>query len=299
MGIWKQSLFVGSFAACSLSVGSGASAGLMVTSVGSSERIDFGQFRGDGFAPNPSTTQLDSDHWRIEGLSDGAGSFGGTHLSGDFARGQSSGGVSSGGVYGFQVDSVSDSNWALGFQPTASDLTPGTATLMITNATGMMVDQLDLGYQIWIRNDGDRSGSLQFNYSLDDSSYETTNVGPLTSVGPADPIPLWVSTDQVLTLSGLRLENGSSLFLQWQLEDVAGSGSRDEWALDNVDVRLTSKMNTVPEPSSWMVLGMLSPFVLGSRGRFRCARRFKANQARAATRSATWAGTAPARRQAC
>ena len=201
MGIWKQSLFVSCLTAFGLSVHCNASAGLMVTSTGASVGIDFAGFRGSGFAPGavgtglvgsgPPATGLDSNHWRIEGLSDGAGVFGGTYLAGDFARGSSVGGVSSGGIYGFDVGSGSVANWALGFQPTGSDLTPGTITLMVTNATGSSVDQVDLGYRVLRLNNGDRSGSMQFAYSLDDISYDlVSSVGAVVSPGPIDPNPV-------------------------------------------------------------------------------------------------------------
>jgi hypothetical protein len=53
----------------------------------------FSGFDGSGFAPSPATGQLDSNVWRVTGMSDGNGTFGGTHDSGDFARGSSTGGV--------------------------------------------------------------------------------------------------------------------------------------------------------------------------------------------------------------
>lgn len=271
MGIWKQSLFVSCLTVCGLVVESKAVAGLMVTSTATSVRVDFEQFRGDGFSPAPSSTQLDSDHWRIEGLSEGKGSFGGTYLSGDFARGSSAGGVSSGGIYGFDVGSGNAANWAIGFQPTGSDLTPGAVTLMLTNATGAMVDQVDLGFRLLSRNDGDRSGWIRFAYSLDDRSYEEVGSGrgSMTSPGPADLNPNWVGQDQSLVLSGLGIADGSSLFLRWGMDDASGTGSRDEWALDDVDVRFKAGVATVPEPSGGLVLGVLSLVMLGTGGRGR------------------------------
>ncbi len=268
MGIWQHSLFVGLVASHLFVSGATASAGLMVTTIGTSIGITFDGFQGDGFAPDPSSTQLDSDHWRITGLSDGGGTFGGTFATGDFARGSSSGGVSTGGVYGFDVDPGAGLDWALGFQPIGSDLNPGEATLMVTNATGTIVDRLDLAYQVLVRNDGDRSGSFGFAYSSNDMDYQVRDGLQVTSGLTADAIPQWVTINRSTSMAGLNLASGSSLFLQWQLNDLSGAGSRDEWALDNIDLTFgSSPVSTVPEPSSWILVSMLCPAMLWSRRR--------------------------------
>ena len=89
--------------------------------------VTFSGFAGNGFSTAPSGSQLCSNIWYVEGLSDGNGTFGGTHTSGDFARGNTSGGVSTGGVYSLN-------NGAIWFQPAGSDLTPGYIHLVIRNA---------------------------------------------------------------------------------------------------------------------------------------------------------------------
>ena len=85
----------------------------------------FESFSGLGFSTPGGAGQLDSNHWRATGLSDGDGSFLGTHTTGDFARGFQSAPVSTGGVYAFDVGA----NRVLGAQPTGSDITPGAITL--------------------------------------------------------------------------------------------------------------------------------------------------------------------------
>jgi hypothetical protein len=76
-----------------------ALAQLEITAIGSPVSIDFSGFMGSGFAPDPAADQLDSDTWSVTGLSDGDVEFGGSGLSGDFARGSTTGGVTTGGVY--------------------------------------------------------------------------------------------------------------------------------------------------------------------------------------------------------
>ena len=268
MGICQQSLFVGLLASHLLFSGASASAGLLVTSLDTSTRLAFDSYRGDGFAPNPTSTQLDSDHWRILGLSDGAGTYGGTYLSGDFARGQSTGGVTTGGIYAFNVDAGAGFDWALGFQPIGSDLTPGAATLMVTNATGTIVDQLDLAYRVLVRNDGDRSSTFGFGYSSNDLDYEAIDSLQVTSTLLGDSIPEWTAIHRATRLSGLNLVSGASLFLQWQLDDLSGTGSRDEWALDDIELTFGSApVSTVPEPASWILVGLLCPAAVWPRRR--------------------------------
>jgi hypothetical protein len=266
MGICQHSLSVGLFASLLLFDAASALGGLMVSPVGTPLRIGFDDFRGRGLAPIPTASQLNSNHWRISGLSDGPGNFGDTHDTGDFARGPSSGGVTTGGVYGFDVGSPGESNWALGFQPIGSDLTPGAATLKVINATGMVVDRIELAYDVWLLNNGDRSSSIQFAYSMDDRSYQSLGGLSVSSALDADTSPGWQDVTRATILSGLNLVDGSSMFLRWWMDDVSGRGSRDEWALDQIEMTWGSPaVSTVPEPSSWLLLALLCPAMLWRR----------------------------------
>ncbi|MEA5618814.1 ExeM/NucH family extracellular endonuclease [Cronbergia sp. UHCC 0137] len=191
------------------------------------------EFTGTGFAPTPTAGQLDSDVWRILGLSDGSGSFGGTHTSGDFARGlDENGSVSTGGTYAFKTDST---NIILGVQPAGSDFTPGTITLKLTNTTGSTITNLDVVYDIFYNNDQARSSSLNFAYSTDDTSYITVAALNFTTPETIDTIG-FQSVSRSTTITGLDIATGANFYLQWQSDDVGGSGSRDEYGIDNVAV---------------------------------------------------------------
>jgi hypothetical protein len=193
---------------------------------------EFTGFEGGGFAPTPSATQLDSDVWKITGMSDSGTTFGGTHTSGDFAGGPSAGDITSGGIYGFDVGS---GNRALGVQPTAADWTPGTMVLKIQNTTGNTLTSIDVSYNIYVRNNEERSNSFNFSHSADDSTY--TNVAALnyTSTDASDELG-WVAVPRTTTLTGLNIPNNGFYYLRWNSDDVGGSGSRDEFALDDVQV---------------------------------------------------------------
>ena len=54
-----------------------AEGGLLIRNLNQAQLIDFNDFRAAGVVSNPDIDQLDSSIWRIQGLSDGVGQFGG------------------------------------------------------------------------------------------------------------------------------------------------------------------------------------------------------------------------------
>ena len=123
---------------------------------------------------------LDSDDWAIAGFSDGDLPFGGSWTIGDYARGTSLGGVATGGIYAFDTGG---GDIMLGVQPVSTDFNPGTMTFRFLNLTGTTLSELDLSYNIWTNNDGDRASSLNFSFSVDDSTY--VNIPALDFATPA------------------------------------------------------------------------------------------------------------------
>ncbi|NJO70635.1 MAG: hypothetical protein HC825_00805, partial [Oscillatoriales cyanobacterium RM1_1_9] len=204
---------------------------------------NFDNFTGTGFAPTPEIGKLDSDNWKVTGLSDGNGTFGGTFAADDFARGTSTGTVGTGGVYGFDVGS---GNTILGIQPGGPDFTPGDIVLKFTNSTSSAVNALDVSYTIWYRNDQNRGNSLNFAWSTDDSTYTGISALDFTTPAAADPSPTWQNVLRSTTISGLNLAAGAEFYLRWRGDDVDGSGSRDEYGIDVVTVS-TPIANTAPE----------------------------------------------------
>jgi hypothetical protein len=213
-----------------------------------------GQFTGGGFQPTPSTGQLDSDAWAITGWSNGTLAFGGTQTTAgtDYTRGTTTAAVTTGGIYAFGT-----TNRMLMIQPGGSDFAPGTMTLKIQNTTGAAVSTWDLAYDLYVRNDQLRSNSFNFSYSTNNTSYLTTGLVA------ADPLFAYTSTAAAGTDTGLNLigtpmasiaatvENNEFLYIRWSSADVGGSGSRDEFAIDNLYV------TAVPEPGT-AVLGVVA-----------------------------------------
>lgn len=208
---------------------------LSVTSIGTDFTIDFDSniadvnndtFTGGGLAASPAAGQLDSDAWSITGFSS----------TSDLSRGPSIGSESTGGVYAF---TVAAGNNALGVQPGGSDFTPGSFTLEITNNTGSSVVAIELSYNVWVYNDQGRGNTFNFSHSADGSSFTDISSLDFTSDIAADGAPSWVQEPRTITINGLSIANGSSYFLRWTGNDAGGSGSRDEFALDDIVVSMS------------------------------------------------------------
>ncbi|MGB3526885.1 MAG: lamin tail domain-containing protein, partial [Flavobacteriales bacterium] len=194
--------------------------------------VNNGAFTGSGFAPSPASGQLNSNAWASTGMSDGASAFGGTNTSGDFARGTSTGGVTSGGFYAFEVG---PSDHALGVQPTGSDWEPGTLTLRVQNNSGTTLTSLDLAYELWVRNDQGRSNTFNISWSSDNLTYT-----PISALDYASPLALdafgFVLNNKSTTIPSMSIANGGYVYLRWSSAGNGGSGSRDEFALDDISV---------------------------------------------------------------
>ncbi|PID38374.1 MAG: hypothetical protein CSA65_04000 [Proteobacteria bacterium] len=205
-----------------------------MSTLGQAEVVDFKGFTGAGFSATPAAGQLNSNNWRITGLSDGDTTFGGgPYDSGDYAKGASTGNVSGGGVYAFQVPNGASTSVALGVQPTGSDFTPGTATLRARNATGALVTSVAFTMRFCLLNNGPRSSSLAVEYSTDDKTYQQVgNIVPLMTPEAATPNATWICNQTAGTISGLALASSGLLYIRLSSDDASGSGSRDEFGVD-------------------------------------------------------------------
>jgi len=228
---------------------------LVINAVGVAAGEDFNDFNGSGFSPSPTAGQLDSDVWRVTGLSDGDGSFGGSYEVGDFARGVAYGAVSRGGIWSF--DTASGSGTALGVQPTGSDFTPGAITLKVMNNTPTILTSLLVEYDLFVFNDQRRSSFFNFSYSGDDLLYADVATALVVSPEAADNQPSWVRSSRSFTLTGLSILGADPFYLRWSGGDNSTPGRRDQFALDNIRVTAFSAAPvSVPGPSSWFLIAL-------------------------------------------
>lgn len=200
---------------------------------------DFDTFTGTGLDRSGAAGALDSEVWRILGLSEGPSLFSGRHLGGDFGRGQSGGGVTTGGIYAFDVRNGAGVDRALGVQATGADLTPGAVELRIFNDTTDPLHAFSVAYQMYTRNNADRQSRVQFSYGfgLDGPLVALPKLDHLTP-GLRTPESRWMLTPVQATFAALGAgwAPGQSLRLRWTFDDHSGGGSRDELAIDNLAI---------------------------------------------------------------
>ncbi|MEZ4801885.1 MAG: T9SS type A sorting domain-containing protein [Gelidibacter sp.] len=197
--------------------------------------VSNGVYAGSGFTTAPTTGQLNSNAWAATGWSDGDLAFGGnrTSTSTDYTRGTSTGGVGTGGFYAFNIGG----NRSFGIQPGGSDFAPGTITLKAQNQTGQVVTSVTLQYIVNILNDQGRASTFNFSYSTDNVTYTPVGVLDLTSAIAADTTPAWEANPRSTSITtGLSIPDGGFFYLRWSSADAGGSGSRDEFGLDDVGV---------------------------------------------------------------
>lgn len=221
---------------------SSAAAGRLVDFDSGLDGVSSGPFSGVGFSPMPLDGQLDSDAWSVTGFSDGDLAFGGTVVGGDLARGSiSGGGTSTGGLYAL-ADFPGTDGRSIAFQPGGTDFTPGSLTLRIVNSDPEeLLIAFAVSYDIYERNDAGRSSSLAFSYSEDGSIFVPLPSMDHATLEAADPSPSFVKIggkgpSRSAVVSGISIAPGEFLYLRWESDDLSGTGSRDEIALDNISV---------------------------------------------------------------
>jgi len=184
---------------------------------------DFSGYGGQGFIDQPAPGQLCSYAWDFTGFSD-TYVFGGVNVGNDYARGGTNSGTSQGGIYEY--------NDGLWIQPTGSDFTSGTASMIICNDTRNTIDSLELSFDILILNDQDRTNKLDFSYSLDGTNYISLPTMSEVSIGAATgTLNVFLKN---INLYNLNILPDACFYLRWTGDDVSGSGSRDEFGLDNI-----------------------------------------------------------------
>lgn len=199
--------------------------------------VNNGIFTGQGFRPNPNQGQIDSEAFRVTGLTDGSVRFGEIGVSDDFARGTANGSVSAGGIYSFEVES---GNFTLGANPRGGDFRPGTFTLLVINETGQPVEPTRLAFNLYYFNDVDRSTQVDFAWSPDDINYNPVPSATIATPTQSNPIPIWTKTQHNIDIQRL-LQPGDSLYFRWSVSDNGGRGpENDQISIDSISVIMES-----------------------------------------------------------
>jgi hypothetical protein len=191
-----------------------------------------------GVTSTPGVGELDSDAFAFTGFSNGSVAFGGSNTGSDYRRGTSGGGVSTGGMYAFDVDNTAGVSRAIGIQPSSSDMTPGSMKMRVQNNTGSVLDQIDISYDLCEYNDQTQSMAIYFSHSADDNYYKSEYADDHETVYTAGAAT-WTTTTHTISITGLNIPNGGFYYFRWTVADVS-SGSRDEFAFDNISVTGTA-----------------------------------------------------------
>jgi hypothetical protein len=204
-------------------------------------------------ASTPAAGQLDADAWAFvkDGTTSGAAaSFPGS-LTADFTT-YTNAGISN---TGWGISNIS-SDRELAILPSGSNATPGSITLLITNNTGVTLNELVISYNVRAYNDQGRSNKVEFWYSATNaaSSYTEDTAAEFTSTVTLSSS--FESVSRTVTLTSLSIANNSSYYIRWFFDDVAGSGSRDEFHLD--DISITGNVSSSP---TVIATGTLNTFI--------------------------------------
>jgi len=162
--------------------------------------------------------------------------------SGDF-KAPHAGGTSEGACRPWDLG---DGNLALGYQPTSAEFTPGFFMVSISNATGEAVGLVEVAYQVVCYNNENRSSSLDLEYSRDGSAFtripSVSYSSPMREENPAH----WAVTARSTAIHLRKpLAARGRFWLRWYADDNGGSGSRDEYGIDNVTITLRSRRGLV------------------------------------------------------
>jgi len=203
----------------------------------------FDGFTAAGFAPGATGARIDSNVFRVLGLSDlAAPAYGFTSpaigaAANDFGRGVIVGSAdpTSGGVYS------PSANPALVIQPTGSDFVEGNGAIeaRIQNATGFTATSFDVAFDWAYRNSGGRADGLQLSYSSDGVTFTAVGSSAFTTPGAADATvaATFSATTVMAAIGDVVVADGGYLYLRWSHTSSTGGGNRDEIGIDNLAVR--------------------------------------------------------------
>ncbi|MFN9799846.1 MAG: hypothetical protein ACK54P_07505, partial [Bacteroidota bacterium] len=103
--------------------------------------------------------------------------------------------------------------------------------------------ELTVAYNIYIRNDGGWGNTFNFSHSADNSTYIPVGALDYTSpvaVGVSSFVLVGTAPSRTTTITGLSIAPGDFYYIRWSGDDVpGGSGSRDEFGLDDISVTAT------------------------------------------------------------
>lgn len=199
--------------------------------------VGFGAFTGAGFSPTTVTGRLNSNAWELKGWVNGDLNFTGGMSNPAHGRGSVSSAVLTEGIYAYTDNPHSVANPALLIQPSDGNFSPGSIALRIRNNGTAAMTQLQVDYDLFVRNDEETATSFNFSHSADNIAYVDEPGLDYTSPEAADAfqwVPVGVSPMRSLIITGINVPPGGYYYVRWSGELVSGTGAQDEFGLDNI-----------------------------------------------------------------
>ncbi len=178
----------------------------------------------------PDTNELDAAAWQL------------TPNDSGFYQGPDDGGTSAGGWYSWLVNTNSR---GIGAQPTGS-FDNHSIKLKIVNNSVSIISELSISFKLYAGDDQGRNAVINyFGISGTDSSGSETTDNIINN--GTSTIGSWKYITKTLTISSLNLYPGNSYYFTWQSDRGTGTGSSDEWGIDDIIVNASpsSASNTI------------------------------------------------------
>jgi Secretion system C-terminal sorting domain/PKD domain len=219
--------------------------------------FNFNTFTASGFQPIPAVGQLSSSGFSIKpGGTQPILYFNGTQTTAAtiYTRGITASAVTTAGFYAFRVDPLDTANKGFGFQQTGTFMSgaPGTAnngtiTLKFRNLTTKPIYKLNVKYDMYVRNDQPRSSLIKLQGGTDTLTQTAIPAGTYKSQATAVASAPWTKDIAYnLLVNNINIPVGSDYYLSFLVSDSAGSGSRDEIAIDNFKLLAIDSIITNP-----------------------------------------------------
>ena len=171
--------------------------------------------------------------------------------------------ISTGGTYNF-LSVAGSTDRALGFLNSGSFGTPRSLMLAVSNGTGTTVQDLSVQFNLEKYRSGKREYNWTFYTSPDGTTWTAQAAGDQNYPADADNStyaapPL--TTAKTVTLTGVNLAGGGTLYLRWTQLGVGGttSGASNGQASGLDDVMLTPTLAGGPAPTASLTTGRIAP----------------------------------------
>jgi hypothetical protein len=159
----------------------------------------------------------------------------------------------------------SSSDLALGLK----DSNNRSITLRLKNTTGAALNSWSIGYNVEQYSKGSSATTMGLSYSLNGTSFITTNMsgGAIVTANNTAPVDVnlasVLSTARTATVSQ-SIANNAEIYFRWTYAHV--SGTSVHMGIDDIVV------SAVPEPTTWALIGLGSAFMIWNLRRKRSVR---------------------------